>query len=163
MISSVVHGFLPNFYPNKLIVIPETNFLHSNNAIPIFHPDSYMNVVLTTSTATAATDDNWRQYVPLIVILGVLLDIVLGSPLANTVLSPLRSAAATADQDSSTNLDNNNNVSSAKERVDTEAIARAAYEQAKNMQDLNEYLEKNKTDKQRMQELMRKIDRQMEE
>jgi len=48
-----------------------------------------------------------------------------------------------------------------KERVDSEAIAREAYDQAMGVKDLREYLEKNKTEKQKMEELRSKIDRQL--
>lgn len=52
----------------------------------------------STSTLVAATDE-WRQYVPLIVISLVLVDIVLGSPLANLALAPMRRAAAKAEEE----------------------------------------------------------------
>ena len=74
------------------------------NALPI--DDSTMEI-LTSSTswladavvqatsnaaseAASSSSSSWRQYVPLVVSGGVLTDIVLGSPVANKVMSGMR-------------------------------------------------------------------------
>ena len=101
-----------------------------------------------------------RQYVPLVVILGVLVDIVLGSPLANSVLKPMRDASGLVE-DALVDASDVPAMTKYKERVDSEAIAREAYDQAMGVKDLREYLEKNKTEKQKMEELRSKIDRQL--
>jgi hypothetical protein len=48
-----------------------------------------------------------------------------------------------------------------KERVDTEAIAKEALDKANNAIGLRDYLERNKTDKDRMEQLQREIDRKL--
>ena len=65
---------------------------------------------------------------------------------------------------------NNNNMDSGrlnssrgKERVDSEAIAQAALNKALNTLELKRFLEENKTDEQRYEEVRRKINKQMEE
>jgi hypothetical protein len=50
-----------------------------------------------------------------------------------------------------------------KERVDSEAIAQAALNKALNTLELKRFLEENKTDEQRYEEVRRKIDKQMED
>ena len=91
--------------------------------------------------------NEFRQYVPLIVILSVLVDIVLGSPLANSVLKPMRDASGLVEDALVDTSDAP--MTKYKERVDSEAIAREAYDQAMGVKDLREYLEKNKTENER--------------
>mmetsp|Transcript_17546 Transcript_17546/g.27327 ORF Transcript_17546/g.27327 Transcript_17546/m.27327 type:complete len:176 (+) Transcript_17546:84-611(+) len=100
-----------------------------------------------------------RQYIALALILGVLIDIVLGSPMANAVMKPMREASELAMDDVGTK--GVNEESKSRERVDSEAIANEALQKARALQDLNKYLEENKTDKQRMEEMRQKIDRQL--
>jgi hypothetical protein len=50
-----------------------------------------------------------------------------------------------------------------KERVDSEAIAQAALNKALNTLELKRFLEENKTDEQKYEEVRRKIDKQMED
>ncbi len=57
----------------------------------------------------------------------------------------------------------NDRSSRAKERVDSEAIAQAALNKALNTLELKRFLEENKTDEQRYEDVRKKIDRQMEE
>ena len=54
-------------------------------------------------------------------------------------------------------------LSRSKERVDSEAIAQAALDKAMNTLELKRFLEENKTEEQRYEEVRRKIDRQMED
>lgn len=140
----------------------------------------------STSTIVAATDE-WRQYVPLIVISLVLVDIVLGSPLANLALAPMRRAATKAEEeqgsgggdggDAAAQAGNfglgarlNPNLGSAgdvlknpRERVDTATIAQDTLDKARGTLELMEYLENNKSNEQLYEEARKKMDKQLEE
>ncbi|KAL3816869.1 hypothetical protein ACHAXA_005147 [Cyclostephanos tholiformis] len=145
------------------------------------------------SAAAEGEADEWRQYVPLVVSVGVILDIVLGSPVANAALGPMKRASergAGGENSGVSNIDDDRDgrVSNAgsvfstglggsrisgggadgrsgggKERVDSEAIARAALNKAINTLELKRFLEENKTDEQRYDEVRKKIDRQLSE
>jgi len=54
-------------------------------------------------------------------------------------------------------------VDRSKERVDSEAIAQAAIDKAMNTLELKRFLEENKTDEQRYEEVRKKIERQMDD
>lgn len=133
---------------------------------------------------SSETTESWRQYVPLVVSVAVIIDILLGSPLANLALGPMRRASekgAAGDNNSqegggdtiiggggslfsSLGGNNTNNaVDKSKERVDSEAIAQAAIDKARNTLELKRFLEENKTDEQRYEEVRKKIERQMDE
>lgn len=113
---------------------------------------------------------------------GVILDILLGSPLANLALGPMRRASekGATGSDSQDGSDGENGgggslfsslggnmggnvVDKSKERVDSEAIAQAAIDKARNTLELRQFLEENKTDEQRYEEVRKKIERQMDE
>lgn len=139
----------------------------------------------STSTFVAATDE-WRQYVPLVVISLVLVDIVLGSPLANLALSPMRRAAAKAEEQQGGGGGDDGDAARAgnfglgkalnpdlgsagdvlknpKERVDTATIAQDTLDKARGTLELMEYLENNKSNEQLYEEARKKMDRQLEE
>ena len=136
-----------------------------------------------SSLVLSESTESWRQYVPLAVSVGVIIDILLGSPLANLALGPMRRASekgATGDstQDGSDNGGGGGSLFSAfggdnaggkvvvdksKERVDSEAIAQAALDKAMGTLELRRFLEENKTDEQRYEEVRKKIDSQMDE
>ena len=136
-----------------------------------------------SSLVLSETTESWRQYVPLVISVGVIIDILLGSPLANLALGPMRRASekgATGDstQDGSDNGGGGGSLFSAfggdnaggkvvvdksKERVDSEAIAQAALDKAMGTLELRRFLEENKTDEQRYEEVRKKIDSQMDE
>ena len=129
--------------------------------------------------------ESWRQYVPLVVSVAVIIDILLGSPLANLALGPMRRASekGATGSDNNNSQDSNDDVATdgslfsslggnggggkvvdkSKERVDSEAIAQAAIDKARNTLELKRFLEENKTDEQRYEEVRKKIERQMEE
>lgn len=120
-------------------------------------------VLLESTTAT------WKQYVSLGVILIVVLDIVLGSPLLNMVTAPLKSRIL-LEEDSTTATTPSMGVNQprlvtrggkGKERIDTEAIAKEALDKADSAMALRDYLDRNKTDKDRMEQLQREIDRKL--
>mmetsp|Transcript_9495 Transcript_9495/g.17864 ORF Transcript_9495/g.17864 Transcript_9495/m.17864 type:complete len:234 (+) Transcript_9495:139-840(+) len=116
-------------------------------------------------------NSEWRQYVPLVVSFGVILDILLGSPLANIVLGPMRRAAAkNGSSDNEQDGLSNNSIQGAsrfiknpKERVDSDALAQAALERARYSMELRNFLEANKTNEQRYEEMRKKIEKQAQE
>ena len=134
-------------------------------------PDMMSSVVL------ASDGESWRQYVPLVVSIGVIIDILLGSPLANLALGPMKRASEKGSgEDSDNNIstggnslfsafgsNNSSTVDKSKERVDSEAIAQAAIDKARNTLELKRFLEENKTNEQRYDEIRRKIDKQLDE
>ena len=105
--------------------------------------------------------------------------------MANLALGPMRRASekgATGDNNSQDGSDNGGAgagggslfssfggngggkvVDKSKERVDSEAIAQAAIDKARNTLELKRFLEENKTDEQRYEEVRKKIERQLEE
>ena len=141
-------------------------------------------VLISDDATTSAFSDvaEWRQYVPLTVTGAVLIDILLGSPLANMALAPMKRATEEGanrgnNSNSSQSNNNNNNGGSlfstlggggsssrddgTKERVDSEAIAKAALFKATNTLELRRFLDENRTDEQKYEEVRKQIDRQM--
>ncbi len=144
--------------------------------------DTKLNLIVPESSMLLSSEtESWRQYVPLVVSVAVIIDILLGSPLANLALGPMRRASekgATGDDKSQEGGDSGgsggslfsslggtttNTVDRSKERVDSEAIAQAAIDKARNTLELKRFLEENKTDEQRYEEVRKKIERQMDE
>ncbi|GKY99122.1 hypothetical protein MPSEU_000867700 [Mayamaea pseudoterrestris] len=139
--------------------------------------DSLLSSLLVAVTNDAAS--GWRQYVPLVVSGMVLLDIVLGSPAANGVLSIVQRKVDEKDNrdDGSNNQDEDDsgmNTSSSskmrqqssssvtsKPRIDVDAFVEQALTKAENMQSLREYLDARKTDGERMRDIRRMQDQQM--
>lgn len=127
-----------------------------------------------SSILLASDGESWRQYVPLVVSCGVIIDILLGSPLANLALGPMKRATQKGSGENSDSSVTGNSlfsafgsdvdtVSKSKERVDSEAIAQAAIDKARNTLELKQFLEENKTNEQRYDEIRRKIDKQLDE
>jgi hypothetical protein len=85
----------------------------------------------------------WRQYVPLAVSVAVILDIVLGSPLANAVTSRLRpSATEDAEERRSNNRETiSQQRRSSKERIDSQKVAQEAIQKAQFTLELRSMLE----------------------
>ena len=106
--------------------------------------------------------DSWRQYVPLVVIAGVLVDILLGSPLANSLLKPLR-----GDQPQSSNggeQDSNETaISKSRERIDSDRVAQEAIARAESTLELRRFLDESKSDWDKMQEQMKDLEEQMQD
>jgi hypothetical protein len=63
--------------------------------------------------------------------------------------------------DNGSNNTINSNRINPNERIDTLALANAAVERAKNTLELRRYLDENKTDYQKMEELRKKMDQEM--
>ncbi|KAL3920877.1 MAG: hypothetical protein SGILL_003042 [Bacillariaceae sp.] len=112
---------------------------------------------------TAAAE--WRQYVSLALVAGVLLDIVLGSPIANMALKPLKDAQeGLSDDDNSDTAElkaATQALQKSKERIDTDSVAQAALDKANNTLELKRYLEEQKSDWDKMEELKRDLDQKM--
>jgi len=117
-----------------------------------------------------AETESWRQYVPLVVSVGVIADILLGSPVANLALAPMRNAAIGDEE----NVDSEGGgigisskrkrlINNPNERVDTDAIGKAAVEKARNSMELRRFLEENKSDKDKYEEMGKKIDAMAQE
>ena len=173
--------------------------IRSSSKLNTMMPEIYDNMQSQlsqphTSTATAVTSillsedvESWRQYVPLVVSVAVIIDILLGSPLANMALAPMKRASekgVTGDSDgdgsssgggggggslfsafggSSDGGGEDKAASRSKERVDSEAIAQAALDKAMGTLELKRFLEENKTDEQRYEDVRKKIDQQLME
>uniref|UniRef100_A0A7S2YKA2 Uncharacterized protein n=1 Tax=Entomoneis paludosa TaxID=265537 RepID=A0A7S2YKA2_9STRA len=133
-------------------------------------PDSISNAAFLLSDGDV---ESWREYVPLVVSVGVLLDIVLGSPAANAALSLARSpeegddadgpapspmellqrAASGEDVMSGAGVGKNS-----KERVDTVAVAQRALDKASATKELRAFLEDNKSDWDKIRDVQRQMD-----
>ena len=125
----------------------------------------------------------WRQYVPLVVTGAVIIDILLGSPLANMALAPIKRATEEGASGGKNSINSERNANKSlfsgdsssssssssrgrttkKERVDSGAIAKAALFKATNTLELRRFLDENKTDEQKYEEVRKQIDRQMSE
>lgn len=151
-------------------------------------PDTEIQQQLSTSISTITSSfllsedgsvESWRQYVPLVVSVGVIVDILLGSPLANLALAPMKRASEQGSGGESDDTDGGSGgslfssfgggggedkaLSRSKERVDSEAIAQAALDKAMGTLELKRFLEENKSDEQKYEDVRKKIDRQMQE
>ncbi|KAG7354698.1 hypothetical protein IV203_004054 [Nitzschia inconspicua] len=121
----------------------------------------YENLDSASSSILIAAGE-WRQYVSLAVVAGVLIDILLGSPLANAALKPLRDAQGLSQEETEEEKAAKATARS-KERIDSDKVAQAAIDKAQNVLELKKYLEARKTDWDRMEELKRDLDRNMQD
>jgi hypothetical protein len=106
-------------------------------------------------------DDSWRQYVFPVVTFGVLGDILLGSPLANAVLKPMKPTETDdeAEEQASTKID----VSRSKERIDSDKYAKDAIARAQNTLELRRFLDERKTDWDKMEDMKKALDEGMQD
>jgi hypothetical protein len=129
-------------------------------------PDNFNSGEDLLLLASAAEEpSSWRQYVPLVVSVGIIIDILLGSPLANMVMAPLRGAAAEDDSGrDGGRRDSNTNIASetSKERIDSEKVAAEALAKASATLELRKFLDESKSDWQKMEEQKRDLDKQMQ-
>ena len=108
-------------------------------------------------------EGSWRQYVSLVVIAGVLIDILLGSPFANTLLKPMRgNDDDEGRKEDSSEDDTRSQRQRSRERIDSEAVAKAAIARAQGVLELRKFLDDSKTDWDRFEDMKRKIDSEME-
>jgi hypothetical protein len=99
-------------------------------------------------TAAAAVSSAWRQYVPLVVSGAVIVDILCGSPLANSVLGrvrPPQSSDTDANGSRNSNSNQNNRRSSA-ERIDSNKVAQEALQRAQYSLELRQFLQDRQSD-----------------
>ncbi len=154
--------------------------IHKGNKETSYHQSMPSSTSLTLvpdiaasseSTFLIAETEEWRQYVLLFVSLGVLLDVLLGNPLANIALAPMRRAAMEKEEGSEGNAQEEDSSSSGRmspkkfvanprERVDSEAVGKAALEKARYSMELRKFLEENKTDEQKYEDMRREIDKE---
>lgn len=181
-LSTHHHPLRTHFYTGKYNTRNEAATIHHRSSAF----DTKLNLLpeLSSSMLVSSETESWRQYVPLVVSVAVIIDILLGSPLANLALGPMRRASEKGATGSDNNAQDSNDdvaaggslfsslggnggggkvVDKSKERVDSEAIAQAAIDKARNTLELKRFLEENKTDEQRYEEVRKKIERQMEE
>lgn len=112
------------------------------------------------SSSILLAEESWRQYVPLAVSIFVIGDILLGSPIVNLILAPMQRQIKDNEQNTEGGAAPTKNP---KERIDSEKVAQEALDKARNTLELRNYLEKQKTDWDRMEEMRTKMDQQMAE
>lgn len=134
--------------PLKLVPTPELLDTISNSLSIVTTPSSSSSLLLTSEDVAA-----WRQYVPLIVSALVITDVLLGRPVVNAIMAPLQAVQEEFVPDET--------KTNKKERVDTNAIAQEALDQARTMMELKDYLDTNKSEAQKMQEMKDKMDADM--
>ena len=106
--------------------------------------------------------ESWRQYVPLIVSLLVITDILLGSPAANAVLSIARPPEDQAEGGLGDLLGNSAPpTKDLKERVDTMAMAQQALDKAAATTELRKFLDESKSDMEKMRDVQKKLDAEL--
>jgi hypothetical protein len=124
----------------------------------------------------ASEASSWRQYVPLVVSSFVLLDIVLGSPAANSLIRLTQQQVDDQHSNADSNTQGNESTTAAqttlnsvantvdinKPRIDVDAVVKQALDKADNVKMLRSYLEENKTDWDRMEDIRREQDRLMD-
>lgn len=135
----------------------------------------YLSPELTTSSSIIELNNNaffillsskevaeWRQYVPLVVSCLVILDILLGSPIANLALAPMKRQVDDNDNNTNKEVSTKEISSKKRERVDSDKVVQDALERSRNIRELRDYLETRKTDSDNISEVRRKFDNQLE-
>jgi hypothetical protein len=107
--------------------------------------------------------ESWRQYVPLVVSVGIIGDILLGSPLANMIMAPMRPENREDEQTLKSKASTSRlKFDNSKERIDTEKYAQAAIDKANYTLELRQFLDERKTDWDKMEDMKRKLDSDMQ-
>ena len=128
--------------------------------------------MIDSSSVLLSAEETWRQYVPLIVSVGIIGDILLGNPLANLILAPMKRQTGIDDDDENNNNDDDGGDStdaskkrkgSSKARIDAEKVAREAIFKAQNTLELRKFLDDRKTDYDRMEDLKKELDSSMQD
>jgi len=119
----------------------------------------YHSAVMDSSFLTLSAEESWRQYVPLVVSVGIIIDILLGNPLASAVLKPMRPEEESGGEEK----DKKANRPKSKARIDAELVARQALDKANNTLELRKFLDERKTDYDRMEDMKRELDSSMQD
>lgn len=182
MLKSAIYILLSFFTTADAFLTPASALIRSKNLVsesPSSNFNTYPHQTVSSKSLSLSlvpevnsfdnsiliSTESWRQYVPLVVSILVIIDILLGSPAANLVMKPLRQAQQ--DTDDGGNIDGNlmsmfeQEQKKKRERVDVDEIAQAALEKAQNSKELRDYLERNKSEKDKMDDIRRKIDAQI--
>jgi len=168
---SMIRGTSGRLFPTRVNPSLPLGDLSTTRKLKTTRTTQTLAVVMDPNFSTlmvAEGEGSWRQYVSLALIAGVLIDILLGSPLANTLLKPMRGDDETdkvADDDESGWSSRSKGGSSnrkSKERVDSEAVAKAAIAKAQGVLELRKFLDESKSDWDRFEDMKRKIDSEME-
>lgn len=144
------------------------------HVLPPFKIDSAFSASTTilrldiSSSIVMAEEQPWRQYIPLAVSCFVILDILLGSPAANSVMGLMRPREdELSDDDFSleegTGQRRRRLQKSPGERIDSMAIAQAAIDKANATLELKRFLADRKTDYDKMEDIRKNMDQQMQE
>jgi len=189
IVAQSASAFQTNFLPATVVTRSSGASPTSLNLVPVAEiHDSVLLPIASTipSSLPSSEGESWRQYVPLGVSCLVIIDILLGSPIANLALEPMKRAsekgAAGDNKQSNDDGDTDSGGGSlfspytgqsdyssgavsgrGTERVDTNAIAQAALDKAMGTLELKRFLEENKTDEQRYEDVRKKLDQQMRE
>jgi hypothetical protein len=155
------------FVPRPSVLLPRQQYSSSwlvASALPVDTTDA----AFLSSTLSLAEAESWRQYVPLAVSLLVIVDILLGSPVANKALSALRpenEETASKGQGGSggpfqtpSGKPGDSALVGQKERVDTMAIAQKALDKAEATKELRRFLDEGKSDYDKMRDIQDKMD-----
>jgi 5-hydroxyisourate hydrolase-like protein (transthyretin family) len=118
--------------------------------------DSTMSMGTPSSSTILLAEETWRQYVPLAVSLIVILDILLGSPMANSVLGLVRTKEDATEETTTKKM-----IKTKGERIDSSQVAEAALERARNALEYQTVRDQYKTDAQRMEDMRKKMDDQL--
>jgi hypothetical protein len=159
---------------------PHSSLLSSTTSLSLhggIDSDLSQALMSPSSSIMLCQEDSWRQYVSVVVIGLVLIDVLLGSPFAKSLLNKAR------PENMSDEVDGNNRPSalgssrestpnpargrassySRKPRIDVDGYAKAALERAEGVAQLREYLDAQKTDWDRMEDMKRQMDQKMQE
>lgn len=150
---------------NSFIFSGNRLLLSNRSFSPALHyfPDDHSNLLISAGEIISNGEAEWRQYVPLVAASTVILDIILGQPLLKIVTAPMRRASGLDDDAVSMAPNNKPKFNrNEKERVDSNALAQAAVERARNSMELRRFLEENKSDEQRYEDKRKEIQKQME-
>lgn len=128
-------------------------------------------MMIDSSSVLLSAEETWRQYVPLIVSVGIIGDILLGNPLANLILAPMKRQTGIDDDENNNNDDDGGDSTdaskkrkgSSKARIDAEKVAREAIFKAQNTLELRKFLDDRKTDYDRMEDLKKELDSSMQD
>jgi hypothetical protein len=163
------HVSMPSYPPQRSSTATTALSLHGG-----LDSDLSQSLLSPSSSILLCEEASWRQYVSVVVIGLVLIDILLGSPFAKSLLNKAR------PENMSDEVDGNNRPSalgssrestpnpargsySRKPRIDVDGYAKAALERAEGVAQLREYLDAQKTDWDRMEDMKRQMDQKMQE